>query len=121
MNLTFSQIFLKYYSFLFAKKAGVDEYGNTYFISKKVSPSNNNRKKRWIIYNGEVEASKVPQEWNAWLHHSTDDTPKKNIRKPKWFKKHKPNLTGTKYANKPKSVLIKNKINNIYSLWKPDD
>ena len=121
MTLSFNQTFLKIYSSLFAKKIGSDEYGNLYFSNNKKKPTNNYRESRWIIYEGEVEASKVPQEWNAWLHHVTKDAPRKFTRKPKWVKRHKPNLTGTVKANKVKDVRVKNKINDIYSKWNPND
>ena len=29
--------------------------------------------RRLVVYKGYVEASKVPQSWNAWLHHVIDD------------------------------------------------
>ncbi len=119
MTLSFNQNLLKIYSIFFAKKIGEDEYGNMYFTDKKERPSNNHRQSRWIIYKDEVEASKVPQEWNAWLHHVTNVIPKIVSRKPKWIKKHKPNLTGTNKANNYGELKIKDKINNIYSLWKP--
>ena len=25
-------------------------------------------KKRWVIYNGEIEATKIPVEWYSWMH-----------------------------------------------------
>ena len=39
---------------LFGKFIGEDEFGNKYYENKK--------KKRWIIYNGEIEATKIPVE-----------------------------------------------------------
>ena len=30
----------------------------------------NSKGKRWVIYNGEVEASKIPNEWYSWMHHT---------------------------------------------------
>ena len=50
-----------------------------------------------MIYKGIVEASKVPQEWNAWLHHVTDKPPLEN-KKLSWLKDHSPNLTGSPFA-----------------------
>ena len=44
----------------FGKFVGKDEYGNKYYESKKG--------RRWVIYNGEVEASKIPNEWYSWIH-----------------------------------------------------
>tara|TARA_B100001057_G_scaffold54492_1_gene48375 strand:+ start:162 stop:533 length:372 start_codon:yes stop_codon:yes gene_type:complete len=121
MTLSYNQIFLKAYSILFAQKVGEDDYGNIYFVDKSKNPTNNFRERRWIIYNGSVEASKVPQEWNAWLHHVTKSIPKKTTRKPKWFKKHLPNQTGTMNSIISKNKIIKDKINNLYSTWKPND
>ena len=75
----------------FCKIVGEDEYGNTYFVKKSGSIKNNNRERRFIVYSGIVEASKVPQEWNAWLHHVTNDLPKKKteiIMDERSFTKH---------------------------------
>src|ERR1700730_4644559 len=33
------------------------------------------RDRRWVIYNGEPEASKVPSEWHASLHHMSNEVP----------------------------------------------
>ena len=66
MNLISNQFFLKIYSKFFATSVGQDEYGNKYYSVKNNSPKNNYRERRWVIYNGEIEASKVPQRWNAW-------------------------------------------------------
>ena len=24
--------------------------------------------KRWVIYSGEIDASKIPSEWYSWMH-----------------------------------------------------
>ena len=37
----------------FGKFVGEDEFGNKYYENKK-------RKKRWVIYKGEIEATKIP-------------------------------------------------------------
>tara|TARA_B100000524_G_scaffold336197_1_gene225931 strand:+ start:122 stop:487 length:366 start_codon:yes stop_codon:yes gene_type:complete len=121
MNLSYNQTFLKIFSSLFSNKAGEDQYGNSYYSNNKVTPSNNYREKRWVIYNGNVEASKVPPQWNAWLHHVTNQIPRAHKRKPHWLKEHLPNPTGTKNAIKPKNIKQKEKINNTYSIWDPND
>ena len=69
----------------------MDENGNRYFTNKNG--------KRWVIYNGEVEASKIPQGWHGWIHYRTNEIP--NFQKFGWEKEHKENLTGTKNAYKP--------------------
>ena len=101
------------------KKVGKDNYGNTYFENKTKSPKNNFRQRRLVIYSGSVEASKIPQEWNAWLHHMTDEVPRNNTNKPSWTQDHVPNLTGTPYAYEYKDKKDSSKVKNIYSIWKP--
>ena len=49
---------------LFGKLVGKDTSGNKYYESKSG--------KRWVIYNGEVEASKIPSEWYSWMHHTAN-------------------------------------------------
>ena len=52
--------------------------------------------KRWVMFNGEIEASKIPPHWHAWLHKSIDEPPLNYSHKYSWQKDHKPNMTGTK-------------------------
>ncbi len=119
MYLSYNNFFFKIYCFLFTKKVGEDNYGNKYFFKKNSSPKNNFRERRFVIYKGVVEASKIPQEWNAWLHHMSNNIPISNEKKPKWIKNHVPNLTGTPYAYEYKDKKNKMKIKNIYSRWSP--
>tara|TARA_B100000886_G_scaffold334011_2_gene288910 strand:+ start:1113 stop:1478 length:366 start_codon:yes stop_codon:yes gene_type:complete len=121
MYLSYNYFFFKLYCFLFAKKAGEDSYGNIYYFKKNNSPINNFRDRRFVLYKGVVEASKIPQEWNAWLHHRSIDVPKKISLKPKWIKEHVPNLTGTPFAYEYKDRKNKKKLKNIYSVWSPDE
>ena len=107
--------------FFIYEKIGEDSYGNKYFYKKNSSPRNNFRERRFVIYKGVVEASKIPQEWNAWLHHMTDELPKSLSKKPKWVKPHIPNLTGTPYAYEYKDKKNLKKIKNIYSIWSPNE
>jgi NADH:ubiquinone oxidoreductase subunit len=60
---------------------GTDSYGNRYYRERGAKPLRRgggrfSREKRWVIYNGEPEASKVPPEWHAWLHHTIDEVPR---------------------------------------------
>ena len=45
----------------FGKFKGKDYFGNKYYQNKSG--------KRWIIYNGEVDATKIPNEWYSWIHY----------------------------------------------------
>lgn len=79
---------------------GKDDFGNRYYQARY------GKKRRWVIYNGIVEASKVPPEWHGWLHYTVDQTPIENpVFKWKWVKPALPNLTGTKSAYCPKGDL----------------
>tara|TARA_B100000963_G_C22567926_1_gene644631 strand:+ start:115 stop:471 length:357 start_codon:yes stop_codon:yes gene_type:complete len=79
---------------LFGKFQGKDSFGNKYYESKQG--------KRWIIYNGEVDSSKIPNEWFSWMHYTKNKIEKVHeFEKYKWQKNHKPNLTGSKKAYHP--------------------
>ena len=95
------------------KKIGADEFGNQYFLNK--------RGKRFVIYNGIAEASKIPAQWHGWMHYNSDVAPIEiNTHKFAWQKIHLPNLTGTKGAYFPKNSIQKN-TSCSYESWKPNN
>ena len=53
---------------LTAQKVGQDEFGNQYFETRK--SRRGQRKRRYVLYKGQVEASKVPSDWHGWLHYT---------------------------------------------------
>ncbi len=64
---------------------GTDTYGNRYYRLKGDKPrrlggGRFSRERRWVIYNGEPEGSKVPPEWHAWLHHTVNEVPQPRQR-----------------------------------------
>ena len=63
--------------------------------------SGKRRPRRWVIYNGDVEASKVPSEWHAWLHKTVDEVPHNAGPDASWQIEHAANLTGTDQAYRP--------------------
>ena len=97
------------YTILKGKLIGTDSYGNKYYENKKG--------KRWIIYAGEIDASKIPNEWYSWIHHTPNIIEKNhNPDKYDWQKPHKSNQTGTDsayYPNKKKDDIPKK-----YKSWK---
>jgi NADH:ubiquinone oxidoreductase subunit len=98
---------------LSCQKTGTDEFGNEYFEHKNG--------KRFVIYNGIAEASKVPAEWHGWLHYSSDISPSQiRTHKFSWQKIHLPNLTGTKNAYLPQNSSVKNTSYGCQS-WEPDN
>ena len=111
------------YTWLYGKLVGADEIGNKYYTNNV--NHNDLKAKRWVIFNGEIEASKIPPHWHAWLHKSTDIPPINYNHKYEWQKDHKPNMTGTSEAYFPSShPLSKNydpeKKRDEYKSWNPD-
>jgi len=109
---------------------GTDDLGNRYYRDKarrKLVRGGGrfSREKRWVIYNGEDEGSRVPPEWHAWLHHTVDDIPADGGKmKYAWQKPHQPNLTGTPDAYRPPGSLIRGghraPATGDYEAWKPE-
>ncbi len=100
------------YTIFFGKYQGKDYFGNKYYQHKT-------KKKRWVIYKGFEEASKVPAKWDAWLRYVSQNTPEsKNSKEKTNDSNHIPNTTGTKYTN----TLYKEfeQRSKRYSSWKPE-
>ena len=91
------------------KLVGKDYLGNKYYESKNG--------KRWVIYSGEIDASKIPVEWFSWIHFTSNKIEKNHdLKKYEWQKPHQHNLTGTEsayYPNKNKDAIEKK-----YKTWK---
>lgn len=102
------------HTFLHGKYVGKDEFGNRYYEGKKTSA--NGRKKRWVMYKGMAEPSKVPASWHGWLHYTVDEVLSGRYA---WQKDHLPNLTGTKYAYDPEQGK-ENRGDQKYQAWKPN-
>lgn len=101
---------------------GADEDGNRYFKERR-TPSGR-REKRWVLYNGEAEASRVPPEWHAWLHHTIEAAPVARRPRKAWQKPHQPNLTGTAEAYRPPghdfAGGVRARATGDYEPWRPD-
>jgi NADH:ubiquinone oxidoreductase subunit len=97
-------------------RVGEDAEGNIFYRTKDDS-------RRWVIYNGEAEASRVAPEWHGWLHRTWDTTPTEVplAHKP-WEKPHLENLTGTAAAYVPPgSILRPNPApRRDYEAWQPE-
>ena len=102
-------------------QVGTDAEGNRYFEDKKLIAGR--RRKRWVLYNGEVEASRVPPDWHGWLHHTTDATPPRGgLPRQSWQKDHVRNLSGTDAAYRPpghSSSVGGEKPKAPYEAWRP--
>ena len=105
------------------RSVGEDEQGNRYFEERR--PSLEGRKRRWVLYKGLAEASRVPPDWHAWMHHITDAPPSEApLPRRAWEKPHLPNLTGTVRAYRPPGSLWRSgdraPATSDYEAWKPE-
>ncbi len=94
---------------------GEDDQGNVFYRSR-------DGRRRWVIYNGEAEASRVGPDWHGWLHHTYDEPPTEApLRKKAWEQPHQQNLTGTAMAYAPPGSIRKGepKPRRDYEAWKP--
>ena len=99
-------------------KVGADGQGNLYYQTA-------DGKKRWVIYNGEMEASRVAPDWHGWLHHTFDEPPTiAPLLRRSWEKDTQPNLTGTVHAWRPKGSIARGgerqKAAGDYEAWRPE-
>jgi NADH:ubiquinone oxidoreductase subunit len=86
------------FTWMHGRLVGRDALGNRYYQDRKAGPGG--RARRWVIYAGEAEASKVPPEWHCWLHYTTEAPLPETERRP-WQKPHEPNFTGTAASYRP--------------------
>ena len=56
------------YTWRKGKRVGEDSQGNVYYTSR-------DGKRRWVMFNGTVEASRIDANWHGWLHHTFKETP----------------------------------------------
>jgi NADH:ubiquinone oxidoreductase subunit len=97
-------------------KVGEDDQGNIYYQTR-------DGVRRWVIFNGEVEGSRVSPDWHGWLHHTFDNSPADRplVRKD-WQTPHQPNLTGTAGAYAPAGSLRQAvpADRRDYEAWSPE-
>ena len=110
------------YTWIYGNLVGQDDYLNNYYCNSK--NFNDLDSKRWVMFNGEIEASKIPPHWHAWLHKSIDVPPLNYSHKYKWQKDHEQNMTGTDNAYYPSSHPLSksykhNEIKKEYDSWSP--
>ncbi|WP_068073195.1 NADH:ubiquinone oxidoreductase subunit NDUFA12 [Novosphingobium lentum] len=116
------------------EKVGTDAQGNTYYRAKKRQAAGSpfaGRERRWVIYNGANDASRVPAEWHGWLHGSFADednpgVPDSNLPPARiWEVDYTPNATGTAAAYRPQGALERGgkraAATGDYQAWSPED
>ncbi|MEC9345954.1 MAG: NADH:ubiquinone oxidoreductase subunit NDUFA12 [Pseudomonadota bacterium] len=108
----------RFFTWRNGRKVGEDSFGNCYYEDRKGSG------RRWVVYKGLVEGSKVPPQWNAWLHRTTDAVPESDKPQRAWEKPHLPNLTGTPFAWRPRGHVTRGgkraPATGDYEAWSPE-
>ncbi|MGG7565360.1 NADH:ubiquinone oxidoreductase subunit NDUFA12 [Rhodovulum sp. DZ06] len=99
-------------------KVGEDAEGNVYY-------RNHDGSRRWVMYNGVVEASRIPADWHGWLHFTWDEPPTdKPLPHKSWEKPHVANLTGVDGAYHPPGSLAtasaRPRVSGDYEAWQPE-
>ncbi|MEL6170105.1 MAG: NADH:ubiquinone oxidoreductase subunit NDUFA12 [Pseudomonadota bacterium] len=97
-------------------RVGEDDAGNVFYETRDGA-------RRWVIYNGEAEASRVSPDWHGWLHHTYAEPPTKApLKRKAWEKEHLPNLTGTAEAYAPPGSIRRPEpaARSDYDAWSPE-
>ncbi len=103
-------------------RVGEDSQGNVYFHGGMTAAG---LTRRWVMYAGANDTSRVPPEWHSWLHHTIDDVPDQSLPPPrKWEADPTPNLTGTAAAYRPAGALESGgqraAASGDYQAWNPN-
>lgn len=103
-------------------RVGEDSLGNIYYQG---GADVNGIPRRWVIYKGANDASRVAPEWFSWLHHQIDDVPDKALPPVRrWEKPAVPNMTGTGLAYRPAGALERGgrraAATGDYEAWTPE-
>jgi len=103
------------------REVGRDSLGNIYLETK---PGGRRVSRRWVIYNGPNDASRIPPEWFGWMHHQIDVPPTELPAPRAWQKPPVPNLTGTPDAFRPKGAIEEGgrraAATGDYEAWTPN-
>ena len=101
------------------KEVGRDEDGNVYFEHRD-DPA-----RRWVMYAGNNDSSRVPPGWNAWLRGTIGELPEKGLPQRRAFEQPPlPNVTGTSRAYRPAGSLsasgVRPAATGDYQAWTPE-
>ena len=98
-------------------KVGEDDAGNVFYRNADDS-------RRWVMFNGEAEASRVSPDWHGWLHRTFDEVPSdKPLAHKTWERPHQENLTGTAQAYAPAGSIRRGgepERRSDYEAWVPE-
>lgn len=108
------------FTWLTGRQVGIDTNGNRYYLERRAVKGR--RARRWVVYNGKVEASTVPPEWHAWLHYTVDQPLTDSVRQP-WQQPHEANHTGSVEAYLPPGHDLRGghreRATGDYEAWRP--
>ncbi len=111
------------YTMFKGQLVGTDEFSNRYY--RGTGKPLQGRERRWVVFKGKAEASTIPSEWHAWLHHTAEAplTEDAALARP-WQKEHEPNQTGTVTAHFPRGYDLRGghraPATGDYEPWKPE-
>ena len=111
---------------------GTDAFGNKYYRAKPrrdktpTAGSYTGTERRWVIYDGANDASRVPAEWHGWLHGAGEDVPESHLPPPRiWEADYSPNATGSPRAYRPSGALERGgrraRATGDYEAWTPGE
>ena len=111
------------FSALNGERVGTDAQGNAYYRKKG---DEGRPERRWVIYSGANDASRVPAEWHGWLHGSFAGVPESFLPPARiWEADYTPNATGTVQAYRPQGALERGgnraAATGDYEAWTPGD
>ena len=100
------------------RKVATDALGNIYYQTKDG--------RRWVVYEGANDPSRIPPEYYSWLHHQIDGVPDEALPPPpKFLREPSPNLTGTPSAYRPAGALerggVRQAASGDYEAWTPGE
>ncbi len=81
--------------------------------------------RRWVVYNGVVEASRIPPGWWGWMHHRVDTPPSQVAYKPReWQKPHRDNKDRHRRGLRPAGSILRETphrppATGDYQAWTP--
>lgn len=114
-----STIGTRIFTWFRGRLVGTDEYGNRYYETRRSA-----HKRRWVLYHGIADASKVPPQWHGWLHHTHAASLNESAPHYAWSKPHLPNLTGTRLRYLPPGHLERGArrapASADYEPWRPE-
>ena len=106
----------RFHTWRHGKRVGEDADGNVYY--------QNSAGKRWVIYDGEADPSRIPAGWHGWMHNRTDTSPAdEDYPQREWEMSHLANMTGSARAYRPQGSMARQEkrpeVTGDYEAWKP--